>query len=123
MIPMEQLQILTGEHLLVTLFILLLTLAIFVLVANAIIAFRKLRKPKTQQEFDLSEHQRDCETRFDNDYKAIQALSARVAQLEKGQRVTCAAQRALLEHALHNGNADEMKRASDNLFQYLNEKE
>ena len=123
MVSVNDLQSISGEHLFGALLILIAFLSIFTLTANALLAFRKLRMPKTQQVIDLSDHQRACEQKFLNDLNSINALETRVNTLEKGQRVTCSALRALLEHALHNGNAGEMKAASDNLFKYLNEKE
>lgn len=123
MVSVNDLQSITGDHLFGALLILAAIPTLFSLGANAILAYRKLRMPKTQQVVDLSDHQRACEQKFLNDFNSINALEARVNTLEKGQRVNCAALRALLEHALHNGNASEMKAASDNLFKYLNEKE
>lgn len=123
MVTISDLQSITGEHVFGALLILIAILSLFTLGANAVLSFRKLRSPKTQQVLDLSDHQRACEQKFLNDYNSISSLEARVNTLEKGQRVNCAALRALLEHALHNGNANEMKAASDNLFKYLNEKE
>ncbi len=50
--------------------------------------------------------------RLDKHDKAIEAL-------QDGQRVTCEGVQALLNHALHNGNSDEMQRASTDLNQWL----
>lgn len=46
----------------------------------------------------------------------------KLADLKAGLMVTCAGVQALLEHELHNGNADEMTRASLNIDTWLRER-
>lgn len=52
----------------------------------------------------------------------ISAMEDEVKSLHDGQRVLCNGVVALLEHALHNGNSEEMERASSKIHEWLQEK-
>lgn len=54
--------------------------------------------------------------------EAITDMQAEMEALHNGQRVLCRGVVALLEHALHNGNSEEMERASSNISKWLQEK-
>ena len=116
------LQDLTWENLLAVLLVLVALATVYVLIGNVVETTRKLKKPKANQEADLTEHQRACEKKFRQDQAALENHGKRIDRLEEGQKVICAALHELLEHELHNGNAAAMKAASDNLFDYLNGK-
>ena len=74
-------------------------------VENLEIQYRELdhriEEHRQETERRLSMHQRDLE------------------DLHKGQSVVCRGVQALLDHALHNGNTDEMQAASDGIGKWL----
>ena len=54
-----------------------------------------------------------------SDKARLDRHEADIAALKEGQRVLCGGVQALLEHEIHNGNADEMKAAARELKKYL----
>ena len=62
---------------------------------------------------------RKCAEKLDNDKRRLDKHAQDIDDLREGQRNLCFGVQALLEHALHNGNADEMKAASDNIKKWL----
>lgn len=66
---------------------------------------------------------KDRETSVDKmlatDKARLDAHEKEIAELREGQKVLCGGLQALLEHELHNGNADQMQKASDNLSEWL----
>lgn len=117
---MDNVQALTGANLTTFLLVLVALAGLFILFSNVVEAARKLRKPQEKKETSLTEHQEACEKRFAADYKRFAALENRMQYQEDTSKVLCAGIHALLEHELHNGNADEMRRASADLFDHLN---
>lgn len=70
---------------------------------------------------------RDIETkldtdksRLDNHETAIQNLGRSIETIKDGMQVTADALTAILDHELHNGNADQMQKARDDLQSYTN---
>lgn len=117
---MDNVQALTGANLTTFLLVLVALAGLFILFVNVVDAARKLRKPQERHEHDLVSHQEACEKKFAHDKRAIDDHAMRIDNLEAGQRVICAALHELLEHELHNGNADAMRKVSGDLFTYLN---
>lgn len=117
---MDNVQALTGANMNTFLLVLVALAGLFILFANVVEAARKLRKPHDKQETDLLTHQDACDRKFASDKRALDDHATRIGHLEDGQRVICAALHELLEHELHNGNADAMRRVSGDLFTYLN---
>lgn len=117
---MDNVQALTGANLTTFLLVLVALAGLFVLFANVVEAARKLRKPQERQVHDLVSRQETCDRKFANDKKLLDDHGTRIDHLEDGQRVICAALHELLEHELHNGNADAMRKVSGDLFTYLN---
>lgn len=117
---MDNVNALTGQNLITFLIVLVALAGLFILFANVVEACRKLRKPKIQESDDLNARQTSCDRKFANDQRLLIDHGERIKALEEGSRVQCAALHALLEHELHNGNATEMKKASDDLFDHLN---
>ena len=64
----------------------------------------------------------EIDRKLANDKQRIDALSAQTRDNEEGQRVLCRGVLALLNHALHNGNGDEMEKAQQSINDYLIEK-
>ena len=54
--------------------------------------------------------------------KKDKALEGRMDEMDQFQAVMCRTMLALLNHELHNGNADEMARASENINKWLVER-
>ena len=86
-------------------------LAIFaaiVTVDKVIDIFKKWRSPSA----DTAKKLAVDKARLDEHEESIH-------ELKEENRVVCAALLALLDHELHNGNADQMERARDDLMKYL----
>ena len=96
---------------------LIAVMVLLILVAKAIDAAKKLF-PKTNTDL-FQQHCEDAEARFKRGEKHIAESQDRIADLREGQRSLCVAVMALLNHELHNGNSDEMHRASVGLNDYL----
>lgn len=119
---MNELQALSGDNLSVFFLVLVALLGLFILAGNAVDAARKMRRPQEKREENLLTHQEACGKKFAADKRVLDDHDQRIEMLEEGQCVMCAALHELLEHELHNGNADKMQRASSDLFDYLNKK-
>lgn len=70
-----------------------------------------------------SNHWSAVEKMLANDKARLDQHERVIDDLKKGQRVICLGVQELLEHELHNGNAEEMKKASNNINRYLVERE
>lgn len=79
---------------------------------NVIGATAKLIKEGLKPQTTVKQALANDKTRLDKHDKAIDAL-------QEGQKVTCEGVQALLNHALHNGNSDEMQKASTDLNKWL----
>lgn len=118
---MDNVEVLTTAGNIGTFLAVLVALAgVFILAVNVVEAWRKLVKPKERKEDDLQSKQEVCSKRFANDKAILDDHNERIRTLEEGQCVMCEALHELLEHELHNGNADQMRAASSKLFKYLN---
>lgn len=89
----------------------------FLLVCKVIEAIKNLRRPRGKDPLDGV--QPECERKFDNDHRMLTRHDREIGEIREGLQVMCAGQRALLEHALHNGNAEELQQASGKLYSYL----
>lgn len=96
---------------------LIAAMVLLILVAKAIDACKRLF-PKTVDNL-FEKHCEDSEERFKQGEKHIAENHDHIADLREGQRAMCVAVMALLNHELHNGNSDEMHRASVGLNNYL----
>jgi len=65
---------------------------------------------------------RRINARLDDHEHAIERAAEDIADQKNAQKATLVALQALLDHALHNGNADQLQRASDGITNYLIEK-
>lgn len=119
---MNEVQALSGANISMFMVVLVALLGLFVLAGNVVDAARKMRKPRERKEEDLQTHQEACGKKFAADKRALDEHDQRIGTLEEGQCVICAALHELLEHELHNGNADKMQQASGDLFRYLNKR-
>lgn len=120
---MENVQVLTdGSNISTALAVFVALLGLIILIGNAVDALRKIRKPREKKEESLQTHQEACGKKFAADQRMLERHERDIGNLQDGQRVICAALHELLEHELHNGNSDKMRKASSDLFDYLNNK-
>lgn len=95
-------------------------LVLFILVGQGIKMWRDLfGKPKEDENKAYEKHCKDSEERFQEGEKHIKENRDSIADLREGLRVSCIANMALLNHAIHNGNTAEMERAASELNNYL----
>lgn len=117
---MDEVKLLTGDHIFIFLMVLVAIATLLILTGNAVEAVRKLRRPQEKKEDILERRQSECAKMFDRDFKRLNEHALRIEAVEETTRVLCTGMHALLEHELHNGNADEMRQASAALFDHLN---
>lgn len=116
----EMVETIVNRASIVTVLVFLLAgLGIFLAVGQAIKLWRELKKPKGDEENSYSKHISDAEERFQRGERKMDQNTQDITDLREGQRVTCVAIMALLNHSLHNGNDKEMLEASDGLNKYL----
>lgn len=89
----------------------------FLLVCKVIEAIKKLRQSRGEQAREGV--QPECERKFDNDHRMLTRHDREIGEIRDALQVLCSGQWALLEHALHNGNADQLQEASGGLRKYL----
>lgn len=101
-------------------------LLLFVIVVNAVEKWRSLRKPKEEKATQTEERFKSIEDKLANDKARLDGIDHRMNLLARdaddiytGFGVMCKALGALLDHELHNGNADQMQDASCALNTYL----
>lgn len=95
-------------------------LVLFLLIGQVVKLWRDLfGKPRENKQTDYEQHCRDAEERFKTGESHIEENRLDILDLKEGQRVTCIATLALLNHAIHNGNDEEMRAASASLNNYL----
>jgi predicted negative regulator of RcsB-dependent stress response len=101
----------------------LVCIALAVLLLLACQTFKTVRELFFQPGREAAEaygtHCEQSEQRFQRDERHIAENRDDIRDLKEGLRVSCVANMALLNHAIHNGNTAEMQRASDQLNQYL----
>ena len=83
---------------------------------------KNIREEKNQQNKPmdtLAVNIAEINRKLDTDKRRLDGHEERLASLRDGLMVTCAGVQALLEHELHNGNADEMQSASKEIDNWL----
>lgn len=117
---MENVELLTHENLITFILVLVALLWVAERIMSFVERLKKWRRPQEMRDENLSSQQEACRKKFDRDRVELDKHAERLDDLESGQAVMCNGIHALLEHALHNGNSDEMRAASAALFSYLN---
>ena len=109
-----------GANVTTVVLFLIACMLLLILASNAAEAWRKLfgKKPAADEK-TLAKHCEEADERFKRDEKHISENHDNIADLKEGQRVICIAVMALLNHDLHNGNADEMTDALNGINSYL----
>lgn len=102
------------------LMVIIAILVLFLLGGQAFKLWRDLfGKPKEDSHTAYQRHCQESAVRFERGERHIEENHKDILDLREGQRVTCIASLALLNHAIHNGNDKEMKDASAALNSYL----
>lgn len=83
-----------------------------VTVIKAVEAIHGLFKPN-------SDRQQRWEKLFATDKARLDAHEKELGELREGQKVLCTGVQALLNHQLHDGNAEEMQEASSKMSSWL----
>lgn len=116
---MENLQVFTTSNIAVFLAVVVGLAGMVILAANVVDAVRKLRRPSEREQETLATRQLACDKKFQNDKQRLDAHERVLEDVCQGQRVQCVAVKALLNHAIHNGNTNEMVEAADGLDKWL----
>lgn len=106
---MENIRVmLEGSNFYTFLIVLVALMGVFVLIGNVIKTIKELKKP----EENLHEKINDLVSKVETHDVAID-------EIKETNQLQCQAVKALLNHAIHNGNADEMASAANALDKYL----
>lgn len=109
----------TADKLLLAVGVLLTLLGAYNTFSNARKNIRDERKHNEAPTAAISSSIVEINRKLDTDKRRLDAHEERLAGLRDGLMVTCAGVQALLEHELHNGNADEMQTASKEIDIWL----
>lgn len=108
-----------GNALFVVLAFLLGVCAVIVAIGKTLDTIRSWRRPSVTQAQQYADWFRADKERLDGHEARLQALERSMADTKDGQRAMMQGVMALLDHELHNGNADQMEKASKGISQYL----
>ena len=106
---------LTPSSLLTTALVVLLLMAAFVAVMQFVEAVKKAKRPSN----DLKEKVEQHDAFFTSDRCRLDSHDRELADVREGQKAMCKGVQALLEHELHNGNSDQMMKASEGINAWL----
>lgn len=98
----------TVQQLMTTGYVILAVFAAIITVDKVIDIFRKWKAPST-----------DTAKKLANDKILLDEHSQSIEELKESTQVLCNGVLALLDHELHNGNADQMQSARDDILKYL----
>lgn len=102
---------LTPDQISTTFYVLLTIFGCAITVDKVIDIFKKWRLPNT-----------DTARKLDVDKRRLDKHDEEIAALKESNKLQSAALMALLDHELHNGNADQMQKARDDIMYYLQNK-
>lgn len=80
---------------------------------------REEKKRREQPTATIEEKIKAHDRMLDNDKRRLDEMENKQADMQRGQMANCRGVQALLEHELHNGNADEMQDASKAIAEWL----
>lgn len=109
----------TADKLLLALGVVLTLLGAYNTIASARKNVRDERNRQEAPTMALTKSIADINKKLDTDKHRLDAHEVRLGGLRDGLMVTCAGVQALLEHELHNGNAEEMQTASRKIDKWL----
>lgn len=102
----------TFDSLTTTVIVILALCGAINVIGSTIKLIRDHRKPKEDAMDEINE-------RLANDNVRIKEHGKAINDLQGGQKCLCEGVQALLNHALHNGNSDEMQAACGNINTWL----
>lgn len=111
--------LLNSENTLGFLLVLVALMWFFNQAGQTIETWKKLRKPKEAEDEEMENRIKSCERRFSSDQRRLDEHEKKIEDLQAGMRHNCFGVKALLNHELHNGNADEMSKAASDIDAYL----
>lgn len=106
---------LTWQNLLAAVAVVVGVCGLINLIGTTADRLRKWRKPQQ----DVAARMADIDQKLDRDKRRLDAHERQMDDQHTGMMAICAGVQALLEHELHNGNADEMHKASAEISDWL----
>lgn len=98
----------TANQMMDAVIVVLAVLTALTVVDKAVDVIKKWRTPST-----------DIARKLANDKMRLDKHDESIRELNQSSQVLCAGILALLDHELHNGNADQMEKARDGIMTYL----
>lgn len=102
---------LTSVQISTTVYVLMILFGGLITIDKVVDIFKKWRAPST-----------DTFKKLDTDKRRLDEHEERIVALNRSDHIQLAALLALLDHELHNGNADQMQKARDDIMHYLQNK-
>lgn len=118
----KELKGISAETLLIALMVFCALLGIYNLIATAMKNHREEKARQAAPTDDLRTRMEEHERILAKDKARIEALERKTDDLTIGQRATVKGIQALLEHALHDGNTDQLQSASEQLTNWLTDR-
>lgn len=94
-------------------------LELYNLVSSARKNYLEEKKRKEEPDATLQERMAAFEKYLGNDKRRLDDHEMQISDIRGGQKANCKGVQALLEHELHNGNAEEMQKASQEINDWL----
>lgn len=111
--------LLNNDNLLGFFIVLIALMWFFNQLGQTLETWRKMKKPKDTEDEEMESRILMCEKRFASDQRRLDDHERKIEDLQAGMRHNCFGVKALLNHELHNGNADEMSKAASDIDKYL----
>ena len=109
----------TYEQFLTTIVVALILIGAYNTVMTMVKNHREEENRRNRPTNDLNERVNNHDTLLANDKRRIERMETELQDVRDGQKVMVTGIQALVEHALHNGNADQLKDASDGINGWL----
>lgn len=114
--------VLEGNNFYIFVIVLIAIMGLFVLVGNVIKTYRDLKKPIDDDNNNIRTEVKELRHKIDRIETVVDEHGKEIDDIRHMNRIQCQSVRALLNHAIHDGNTDEMSKASTELDAYLNSK-
>lgn len=111
-----------GNNFFIFLMVLVAIMGFFLLVGNVIKMLREIIKPHNDKNDEMKTEIKEVKNKMNHIEQAMNSHNGEIEDLRQMSRIQCQAIRALLNHAIHDGNTDEMIRTSNALDDYLTDK-
>lgn len=113
---------LTAANILAGVAVLWVVVQIYNAVMQAVKNHREFKRAENKPVDDLNEGRESCMRKFAADQQQLKRHSEDISDLQGGQQALLIGTRALLNHAIHNGNKDEMIEANRTIDKWLVER-